>query len=73
MNIQEKLMMIQQKLKAKKGQRNNFGNYDYRSCEDILEAVKPLLGETKTALTLTDRPEEVGERIYMEKEYTLGR
>ena len=37
------LTEIQQKLKAPKGQHNSFGNYNYRSCEDILEAVKPLL------------------------------
>jgi hypothetical protein len=44
---------IQQKLKAPKGQKNTFGNYNYRSCEDILEAVKPLIGERGT-LTFQD-------------------
>ena len=50
MNIYEKLGIIQSKLKAPKGQYNSFGKYKYRSCEDILEAVKPLLSETKTVL-----------------------
>jgi len=44
-NIYKKLLQVQSKLKAPKGQRNKFGNYNYRSCEDILEAVKPLLKE----------------------------
>ena len=45
MNLYEKLLNIQSKLKAPKGQFNKFGNYKYRSCEDILEALKPLLYE----------------------------
>jgi hypothetical protein len=48
----EKLNKIQQALKAPKNQTNSFGGYKYRSCEDILEAVKPLLGES--VLTITD-------------------
>jgi len=55
---------IQQKLKAPKGQRNTFGNYNYRSCEDILEAVKPLLGKDG-ALTLSDEIVMLGERFYV--------
>ena len=58
-----KLNEIQQKLKAPKNQRNNFGNYNYRSCEDILEAVKPLLGESM--LTLSDEIVEIGGRVYV--------
>ena len=54
MNIYEKLMKVQQELKATKGQYNSFGRYKYRSCEDILEAVKPLLEKNKLTLTLTD-------------------
>ena len=54
MNIYEKLMKVQQELKAPKGQYNSFGKYKYRSCEDILEAVKPLLEKNKLTLTLTD-------------------
>lgn len=54
LNIYEKLMNVQQELKAPKGQYNSFGKYKYRSCEDILEAVKPLLEKNKLILTLTD-------------------
>ena len=42
MNVYEKLMTVQTKLRAPKGQYNSFGRYSYRSCEDILEALKPL-------------------------------
>jgi len=51
MNIHERLVFIQQNLKAPKGQVNSFGNYSYRSCEDILEAVKPLLGDASLVVT----------------------
>lgn len=71
MNICEKLMKIQQELKAPKGQKNSFGNYKYRSCEDILESVKPLLNKTKTALTITDELIQVGERYYIKAIATL--
>lgn len=54
MNIYEKLLKVQTELKAPKGQYNSFGEYKYRSCEDILEAVKPLLDKNKLTLTLTD-------------------
>jgi len=57
MNLYEKLVDIQGRLKAPKNQRNNFGKYNYRSCEDILEAVKPLLAEHKLLLTISDRVE----------------
>lgn len=56
MTIHEKLNEIQQKLKAPKGQFNKFGNFNYRSCEDIVEAVKPFLD--KTTLTLSDEIKE---------------
>jgi len=55
MTIYEKLVDIQGRLKAPKNQRNNFGRYNYRSCEDILEAVKPLLTKHKLCLTITDK------------------
>lgn len=71
MNIYEKLGVIQSKLKAPKGQYNSFGKYKYRSCEDILEAVKPLLEETKTVLSITDQMEVVGDRIYVKSEAHL--
>lgn len=61
----QRLVEIQQKLKAPKNQRNDFGKYNYRSCEDILEAVKPLLKEQEVALTLSDEPIMVGEWHYV--------
>ena len=66
-----KLMLIQASLKAPKNQRNAFGNYNYRSCEDILEAVKPLLYDTQTTLTISDDIVEVGGRIYVKATATL--
>lgn len=65
MSLKEKLIRIQQELKAPKGQFNSFGKYKYRSCEDILEAVKPLLDKYQVALTLSDEITEVGSRIYV--------
>lgn len=69
--ILEKLNIIQSKLKAPKGQYNTFGNYYYRSCEDILEALKPLLAQTKTVLTLRDDIEFIGDRYYLRAICTL--
>ena len=60
-----KLQEIQQKLKAPKGQYNNFGKYKYRSCEDILEAVKPILKEVGCTLILSDEMVQVGDRYYI--------
>ena len=60
-----KLLLIQASLKAPKNQRNAFGNYNYRSCEDILEAVKPLLYDTQTTLTISDEMVEVWWRVYV--------
>lgn len=65
MNINEKLMVIQQSLAAPKDQYNSFGKYKYRSAESILQSVKPLLKETKTVLRLTDSVEQVGDRVYI--------
>lgn len=65
MNIYEKLETIQTKLKAPKNQKNDFGNYNYRSCEDILEALKPLLKETKTTLIISDEIILIGNRYYV--------
>jgi hypothetical protein len=59
------LQLIQSELKAPKGQRNNFGNYNYRSAEDILEAVKPILAKHNCALIINDDVTEVGGRIYV--------
>ena len=61
MNIFEKLSAIQNELKAPKGQYNSFGNYKYRSCEDILEAVKPLLAKNRLSLVLSDELVVIGE------------
>ena len=61
----EKLINVQKALKAPKNQRNNFGGYNYRSCEDILEAVKPLLAKEGLLLTITDEVFEVGGRVYV--------
>lgn len=66
-----KLLLIQAALKAPKNQKNAFGNYNYRSCEDILEAVKPLLYETGTTLTLSDNMVEVWGRVYVEATATI--
>ena len=71
MTIQERLSNIQNELKAPKLQRNNFGNYNYRSAEDILEAVKPLCKVYGTTLTLSDKMVLVGDRVYVEASATL--
>lgn len=62
----EKLRKIQTELKAPKNQRNNFGKYNYRSCEDILEAVKPLLDKYKCTLTISDEVREVCGVLFVE-------
>lgn len=59
------LIAIQSKLKATKGRWNSFGKYHYRSCEDILEAVKPLCAEEGCILLLSDEMVLVGERYYI--------
>ena len=66
MTIYNKLAAVQQALKAPKDQFNSFGKYSYRSCEGILEAVKPLLAKNGLALTLTDSIVEVGGRVYVQ-------
>ena len=60
-----KLCRIQSELKAPKGQYNSFGKYKYRSCEDILEGVKPLLAREKCTLTLSDEVFLIGDRFYI--------
>lgn len=65
MNIYEKLSAIQTELKAPKNQFNKFGGYNYRSCEDILEAVKPLCAKYKTTLVLEDEIVSIGTRYYV--------
>ena len=64
-NIHDKLLKVQLKLKAPKNQRNDYGGFNYRSCEDILEAVKPILKEESLILRLTDEIVSVGDRFYV--------
>lgn len=71
MTIYEKLLTIQQELKAPKNQRNNFGNYNYRSCEDILEAAKPLLEKVKAVIIIKDKIVQKGDRYYVKATATL--
>ena len=71
MGINEKLMNVQKELKAPKGQYNSFGKYKYRSCEDILEAVKPLLAKNKAILTISDDIVMIGNRIYVKATATF--
>jgi hypothetical protein len=66
LNIKEKLLQIQTKLKAPKSQYNGFGHYAYRSCEDVLEALKPLLLETNVLLTISDEIRFINDRYYIE-------
>ena len=63
--IYEKLLAVQNELKAPKDKRNNFGGYNYRSCESILEAVKPLLQEQGLMLTIKDEVVNIGDRYYV--------
>ena len=66
-----KLNLIQSELKAPKNQRNTFGNYNYRSAEDILEAVKPLLKKHECTMTISDTIVEVGGRVYVKATATF--
>ncbi|EFB2488801.1 recombinase [Escherichia coli] len=68
--LHKKLWTIQQTLNAPKNQRNNFGGYSYRSAEDILEAVKPLL--QNVTLTLNDEIVLIGDRYYVKATATLS-
>ena len=65
------LIAIQSKLKATKGRWNSFGKYHYRSCEDILESVKPLCAEEGCILLIADEMVLVGERYYIKATATL--
>lgn len=72
MNIKEKLSAIQGALKAPKNQYNKFGGYNYRSCEDIIEAVKPLCREYNCVLVVGDSLTHVGERYYIQATAVLA-
>ena len=67
----DELMKIQQELRAPKGQFNRFGNYSYRSTEDILEALKPLLAKYGCVVTLRDDIVLIGDRYYVKSEVTI--
>lgn len=64
-NFYKRISKVQKELKAPKNQRNTFGNYNYRSCEDILEAAKPLLADNGLLLVVSDSIEEVSGRFYI--------
>lgn len=70
-SIYSALNYIQSNLKAPKGQFNSFGKYHYRSCEDILEGVKPHLKETNTCLVISDEIVTIGEHNYIKATATL--
>lgn len=67
----QKLLNIQRDLKAPKSQYNSFGKYNYRNCEDILEAVKPLCAREKACLTISDEVVQRGDRYYIQATATL--
>lgn len=71
MSIYEKLLSIQTELKAPKSQYNKFGGYNYRNCEDILEALKPLLKQHNATVLLTDEIENIGDRFYVRANATF--
>jgi len=65
MNIYQKLANIQAKLKVEKNKHNEFGGFDYRSCEDILQAIKPFLQEQKCAIKLDDDLIAINDKVYI--------
>ncbi len=65
MSVHSKLQTVQQELNAPKNQYNSFGKYNYRSCEDILEGVKPILDKVKATLTVGDELIQIGDRYYI--------
>ena len=71
MSLYQKLLRVQTQLKAPKNQYNIFGKYYYRSCEDITEAVKPLLAEENLVMTISDELTLIGERYYIKATVTV--
>lgn len=71
MSIYAKLAAVQAELKAPKSQYNAFGKYNYRNCEDIIEAAKPLLKANGLLLMLTDDVELIGDRFYVKATATI--
>ena len=72
MELQERLLRVQSNLKAPKNQRNNFGKYNYRSCEDILEALKPLLLKEELTLVINDEVKEIAGYMFIEAVATIS-
>ena len=71
MTIYKKIMNVQSELKAPKGNYNSFGKYSYRSAEDILEAVKPLLKKEGLVISISDNIELIGDRYYVKSTVKL--
>jgi len=71
-NIRQKLQWIQSSLKAPKGQTNKFGGYNYRSAEDILNAVKPLLNVWDCSLVVNDEIVEIAGRVYVKSSASIA-
>lgn len=67
----EKLIKIQNELKVPKGNYNSFGKYKYRSCENIIEAVKPILLQYNARLTLTDKIVSIGGKLFVKSTATI--
>ena len=67
----KKLIEVQTELKAPKNKFNSFGNFSYRSCEDILESVKPLLKARGLMMTITDEVVNVGSKNYIRATVTI--
>jgi hypothetical protein len=65
------LQKIQSELKAPKSQHNSFGNYNYRNCEDILEALKPMLAKYQASVVIRDSIEQIGDRFYIKATASL--
>lgn len=71
MNVYEKLVSVQQELIAPKNQYNKFGGYNYRSCEDILEGLKPCLARVNAIVKVSDELVLIGERYYIKATATF--
>ena len=71
MTIYEKLLNVQNEIKAPKNLHNDFAHFDYRNCEGILESAKPLLKKNKLTLSLSDDITQIGDRIYVKAIATL--
>ena len=69
--LQTALIAVQSELKAPKNQRNNFGKYNYRSAEDILEAVKPLLSANGLSMTISDSVQELSGMVVITSTATI--